>query len=173
MLKIEKVIYNPPATIVLWNDGEKTVVKCRVGDIYDRETGLFLCIAKRLFGNTGRYNDEVEKWLELSRRDVCDDREQIKYDEETVFSDPNMIHKIEREVDALSLSQLVVTAMLMKKGKLSSALMDIINMPDYLRKYFVNLPTGIKNRTIIPLTKIVYQAIGKKYVNLHTTDCAC
>lgn len=25
---IERVIYNAPATIILWSDGEKTVVKC-------------------------------------------------------------------------------------------------------------------------------------------------
>lgn len=28
-LKVDKVIYNPPATIVFWNDGTKTVVKCQ------------------------------------------------------------------------------------------------------------------------------------------------
>lgn len=28
-LKVDKVIYNPPATIVFWNDGTKTVVMCQ------------------------------------------------------------------------------------------------------------------------------------------------
>lgn len=27
--KVERVIFNGPATIVFWDDGEKTVVKCR------------------------------------------------------------------------------------------------------------------------------------------------
>lgn len=38
--KVERVIVNPPATILFWDDGEKTVVKCReCGDgecIYDK-----------------------------------------------------------------------------------------------------------------------------------------
>ena len=56
-LAIEKAIFNDPATIVIFSDGTKTVVKCQEGDTYDKRTGLLLCCAKRLFGNTGRYND--------------------------------------------------------------------------------------------------------------------
>lgn len=44
---IEKVIYNDPATIVFWNDGSNTVVKCQGGDAYDPQTGLLMCIAKK------------------------------------------------------------------------------------------------------------------------------
>lgn len=29
---IDKVIFNPPATIVFWKDGTKTVVKCKEGE---------------------------------------------------------------------------------------------------------------------------------------------
>ena len=32
---IKKVIYNNPATIICWEDGTKTVVKCSEGDTYD------------------------------------------------------------------------------------------------------------------------------------------
>lgn len=31
------VIFNPPATIVFWEDGEKTVVKCGEGEVFDKE----------------------------------------------------------------------------------------------------------------------------------------
>lgn len=60
-LDIDKVIYNDPATIVIWNDGTKTVVKCHEGDRYDPEKGFLLCCAKKLFGNTGRYNDVMRE----------------------------------------------------------------------------------------------------------------
>lgn len=30
--EIKKVIFNPPATIVFWLDGTKTVVKCKEGE---------------------------------------------------------------------------------------------------------------------------------------------
>lgn len=62
-LEIEKVIYNDPATIVIWKNGDKTVVKCQPGDIYDPEKGLALCIMKRALGNKGNYNNTFRKWL--------------------------------------------------------------------------------------------------------------
>lgn len=63
MLEIEKVIYNDPATIVIWRNGGKTIVKCQPGDIYDPEKGLALCIMKRALGNAGNYNNIFRKWL--------------------------------------------------------------------------------------------------------------
>jgi hypothetical protein len=60
---IEKVIYNDPATIVFWADGTKTVVKCGEEDIYDYQTGLLMCIAKKAFGNKGSFNDILRKWI--------------------------------------------------------------------------------------------------------------
>lgn len=60
---IKKVIFNYPATIVLWNDGSKTVVKCQDGDIYDPEKGLAMAISKKALGNKGNYCNEFKKWL--------------------------------------------------------------------------------------------------------------
>ena len=86
--KIEKVIFNPPATIVLWGDGTKTVVKANgrcghtvvatsysdngeakteeieIGELYDPEKGLAMCIAKKALGNKGNYYNEFKKWLD-------------------------------------------------------------------------------------------------------------
>lgn len=50
-LTIKKVIYNGPATIILWNDRTKTVVKCKEGDSYSPEAGFALAVLKRLTGN--------------------------------------------------------------------------------------------------------------------------
>lgn len=47
---IKKVIFNDPATIVLWDDGTKTVVKCSEGDTYSEWSGLAFCICKKLMG---------------------------------------------------------------------------------------------------------------------------
>lgn len=60
---IKKVIFNDPATIVLWDDGTKTVVKCQDGDEYSKEQGLALCIAKKCLGNKGNYNDIFKRWI--------------------------------------------------------------------------------------------------------------
>lgn len=74
--EIEKVIFNRPATIVLWKDGTKTVVKCSEYDLYDPQTGLLMCIAKKAYGNGGRFNDVIrehvtENPLVKAVRDMC------------------------------------------------------------------------------------------------------
>jgi len=43
---IEKVIYNPPATIVFFEGGDKVVSKAEEGDEFDWETGLAICLLK-------------------------------------------------------------------------------------------------------------------------------
>ena len=60
---IEKVIFNKPATIVFWADGDKTVVKCQDGDTYSKEVGLAMCIAKKALGNKGNFNDVFKEWI--------------------------------------------------------------------------------------------------------------
>ncbi len=45
-----KVIFNNPATIVIWTDGTKTIVKKSKGDRYDREKGLAFCYLKKIYG---------------------------------------------------------------------------------------------------------------------------
>ena len=61
--KITKVIHNDPATVVKWTDGTKTVVKCGEHDKYDPEKGLAMAMAKKYFGNEGKYYNEIAKWL--------------------------------------------------------------------------------------------------------------
>ena len=61
--EIKKVHFNDPATVVIWADGTKTVVKCDEEDIYDPQTGLLMCIAKKAFGNKGRFNDILREWM--------------------------------------------------------------------------------------------------------------
>ena len=61
---IKDVIFNDPATIVMWSDGDKTVVKCQAGDKYNPELGLAMCIVKKCCGNKGNYNDVFKKWIQ-------------------------------------------------------------------------------------------------------------
>lgn len=49
---ISKVIYSEPVTIVMWDDGTKTVSKCANGDVYSKETGLTICLLKKIMGAT-------------------------------------------------------------------------------------------------------------------------
>lgn len=66
-LSIKKVVFNGPATIVMWNDGSKTVVQCRKGDKFDLEKGIFAACAKKLLGTnkTGsNYLDKIYRAVE-------------------------------------------------------------------------------------------------------------
>ena len=61
---IKNVIFNYPATIVFWTDGDKTVVKCREGDMFNPEVGLALATLKKLHGNKGNYRKAFKPWVE-------------------------------------------------------------------------------------------------------------
>jgi hypothetical protein len=51
-----RVIYNPPATIVFWANGEKTVVKCSPGEKFNKYHGFCAAMTKRVFGNNNQVN---------------------------------------------------------------------------------------------------------------------
>ncbi len=62
MLTIKKIMYKPPATIVFWNDGTKTVAVCEKGDTYNRELGFALCVLKKKYGNK-KVHDMLDKYV--------------------------------------------------------------------------------------------------------------
>lgn len=68
--EIEKVIFNDPATIVMWNDGTKTVVKTRQKghkkDKFSKEYGLAMAIAKKYCGNRSRFVKLVENGKKIA-----------------------------------------------------------------------------------------------------------
>lgn len=59
---IDKVIFNEPATIILWKDGTKTVVKA-VDEPFDREKGFAMAVLKKMAGNKGNYFNKVKRWV--------------------------------------------------------------------------------------------------------------
>ena len=62
--EIEKVVFNDPATIVIWKDKTKTVVKCQEGDEFDPEKGLAMAIAKKALGNKSNFNNTIKRWTD-------------------------------------------------------------------------------------------------------------
>lgn len=65
-IKVEKVIFNKPATIVFWSDNTKTVVVCGKDDTYDKEKGFFIACAKKLFGNDYKAVGRMNKALKMA-----------------------------------------------------------------------------------------------------------
>ena len=50
--KIKKVIFNYPATIIIWSDKTKTVVKCKAGDMWDPEKGFVMAYLTKVMGKS-------------------------------------------------------------------------------------------------------------------------
>lgn len=67
---IKKVIFNGPATIIFWENGDKTVVKCHEGDTYDKRLGFMYACTKRIcelggFCATTKTNKKpFDKWMD-------------------------------------------------------------------------------------------------------------
>ena len=66
IIKVEKVIFNKPATSVFWSDNTKTVVVCGENDTYDKEKGFYISCAKKLFGNDYKAVGRMNKALEMA-----------------------------------------------------------------------------------------------------------
>jgi hypothetical protein len=77
---IKNVIFNPPATIIMWADGTKTVVKA-VNEDYDPEKGLAMAITKKALGNKGNYFNDIKKWTD-------------KYDVKSDYPKINSVNKL-------------------------------------------------------------------------------
>ena len=63
----KKIIFNGPATIVMWDDGTKTVVKQSNLDDYDYEKGFAMCVVKKVFGDQYAY---IRKMVDKSYEDT-------------------------------------------------------------------------------------------------------
>lgn len=50
--EIKKVIFNYPATIIIWSDKTKTVVKCKAGDTWDPEKGFVMAYLTKVMGKS-------------------------------------------------------------------------------------------------------------------------
>lgn len=60
---IKNVYFKDPVTVVLWEDGSKTIVKRDERDAYDAEKALAMAIAKKAFCNKGNYYNVFKKWI--------------------------------------------------------------------------------------------------------------
>lgn len=83
--KIKDVIFNSPATIVFWEDGEKTIVQCQDGEPFDPEKGLAMAISKKVFGNKYDYYKIFKKWVGKYNKKLGESK-QVQTKEETVVA---------------------------------------------------------------------------------------
>ena len=100
-IKIKKVIFNPPATVVYWEDGEKTVVKCTEGELFNESAGVALCFMKRFCKD---YKPTLKKAVKNAERPFKKAEDAVKANVDPTkfkFSDAfkNMADAFEKFVD--------------------------------------------------------------------------
>lgn len=62
----KKVIFNGPATTILWKDGTKTTVRCSDEDVWEDEVGIAMCYLKKMLGNKGNYNNIFREAMKVA-----------------------------------------------------------------------------------------------------------
>ena len=69
---ISRVIFNDPATIILWSDGTKTIAKTHGDDAFDPEKGFAVACAKKLLGGGNAFRMEFAKWTPVDKEPNTD-----------------------------------------------------------------------------------------------------
>lgn len=59
---IRRVIFNDPATIIIWIDGSKTVVKAH-NEPFDPEKGFAMAVCKKLYGKK-----QLMRYIEIGKQ---------------------------------------------------------------------------------------------------------
>lgn len=57
--KPAQVIFNPPATIVYWDDGDKTVVRCD-NDVFSEEFGYAMACMRKAYGSRANFKAQFK-----------------------------------------------------------------------------------------------------------------
>lgn len=71
---VKLVNFNPKkrVTTVKWSDGTITQVRAQeqLGDTYNPEMGMAMCICKKVFGNKGNFNEIFKRWLPEGENEI-------------------------------------------------------------------------------------------------------
>ena len=97
---IKKVLYNNPATVVFWSDDTKTVSKCIGDDTYSKETGLAICVLKKLIGSQ-HVSDLFDDWIPRFTEKSVEDADYDKNGTYVSLKDVRYKHKLLDKLDKI------------------------------------------------------------------------
>lgn len=60
---VKRIVFNPPATIVFWFDGTKTVVKCGKDQPFNPYYGFCAAVTKRMLGHNCAINRHIDEYV--------------------------------------------------------------------------------------------------------------
>lgn len=84
---ISRVIFNDPATIILWADGTKTVAKTHGDDAFDPEKGFAVACAKKLLGNGDAFRMVFAKWAPVDKTEAEPNIDGFKVGDRVIYDD--------------------------------------------------------------------------------------
>lgn len=64
---VKQIIYNGPKTIIIWNDGSKTIVSCGKNDTFDIYAGFCAAVAKKMFGSTSKIKQIIANHIKENK----------------------------------------------------------------------------------------------------------
>lgn len=65
---IKNVDFQPPLTVIIWDDGTKTFVKAAESDTFDPEKGIAMAIAKKYLGDKYNYIEIINYYVDRFNR---------------------------------------------------------------------------------------------------------
>ena len=93
---VKKVIFSGDRTIIMWNDGTKTVTQCHEFDVYDKEKGVLACMAKKLYENTNLFNEVIQEYVDFDACNIeSEENERLEQAKKT-------IDKLQTTLDAVN-----------------------------------------------------------------------
>ena len=93
---VKKVIFSGDRTIIMWNDGTKTVTQCHELDVYDKEKGILACMAKKLYENTNLFNEVIQEYVDFDACNIeSEENERLEQAKKT-------IDKLQTTLDAVN-----------------------------------------------------------------------
>ena len=69
------IIFNPPATIVFWKDGTKTVAKCGADEEFSEEFGFLACLSKKIYGSRSAFKSQFKNAHRPYLDDIKNDKQ--------------------------------------------------------------------------------------------------
>lgn len=75
LLREKKIIFSGPCTIILWEDGTKTMARVSEGETFDPEKGVAICFMKKILGHT-----EANKILRKAHKQYDKEMWEVKND---------------------------------------------------------------------------------------------
>lgn len=104
----KQIVFNPPATVVFWEDGTKTVVKCEKHQEFNPYFGFVSALAKKIFVTNSEVNRVVRKYSEPKKETKSVTNRQQK-DQKTTKNAQNQPKNKQKEKQKVTNSKKPVT----------------------------------------------------------------